>query len=72
MTTEARRRLYKPRAIVSLCAWAPSEVVNDYRTVPSGTQGVVRSVDDAGTIHVAWSNGASLGVTLEDEVIRIS
>ena len=32
------------------------------RPVPSGTVGKVRCVDDAGTIHVAWENGQSLGL----------
>ena len=32
------------------------------RPVPPGTIGKVRCVDDAGTIHVSWENGQSLGL----------
>lgn len=33
-----------------------------YRPVPSGTTGTVDYVDDAGTIHVSWENGSTLGI----------
>lgn len=33
-----------------------------FHPVPSGTKGVIKNVDDAGTIHVAWENGSSLGL----------
>ena len=37
--------------------------MNDpYRTIPAGTQGTVIAVDDIGTIHTAFDNGASLGI----------
>ena len=29
---------------------------------PIGTKGTVTHVDDAGTIHVQWDNGSSLGL----------
>jgi hypothetical protein len=38
---------------------------DQYATLPSGTQGVVTSVDDAGTIHVKWDNGVMLGLIYE-------
>lgn len=31
-------------------------------TVPPGTEGTVVSVDDTGTLHVQWDNGARLGL----------
>lgn len=68
---EMRRKLYKPGARVSLSGWAPSEIVNDYGVVPTHTEGVVSSVDGIGTVHVRWANGAALGVTLEDDLIRL-
>ena len=33
-----------------------------YHSVPSGTLGTVDRVDDAGTIHMTWDNGQSLGL----------
>lgn len=37
-----------------------------YTKLPPGLRGTVSMVDDAGTIHVDWDNGARLGVVLED------
>lgn len=43
-----------------------------YHPVPSGTRGIVRNVDDKGTIHVKWSTGSGLGVAYgEDRCVRI-
>ena len=36
--------------------------MDDRQAPPEGTEGTVIGVDDAGTIHVAWDNGSSLGV----------
>ena len=33
-----------------------------YHPVPAGTIGIVDHVDDAGTIHMIWENGSSLGL----------
>jgi len=33
-----------------------------YTTLPRGTYGTVRFIDDVGTVHVAWDNGATLGM----------
>lgn len=33
-----------------------------YTGLAAGTEGVVRFIDDAGTVHVDWDNGASLGL----------
>lgn len=33
-----------------------------YHPVPPGTLGKVTMVDDAGTIHVNWQTGSSLGL----------
>ena len=35
---------------------------DDNSRVPSGSLGTVDSVDDAGTIHVNWDNGLTLGL----------
>lgn len=37
--------------------------MNDpYQPVPEGMTGTITAIDDAGTIHVHWDNGSSLGV----------
>lgn len=37
--------------------------MNDpYQPVPTGMTGTVTAIDDAGTIHVHWDNGSSLGL----------
>ena len=46
--------------------------MDDFEAPPVGTKGEVRYVDDAGTIHVDWENGSTLGVVLgEDECKKI-
>lgn len=35
---------------------------DDNLSVPQGTEGTVRDVDDAGTVHVSWDNGRSIGL----------
>lgn len=42
--------------------------IDDNTTVPPGTEGAVKHVDDTGTVFVGWDNGSSLGlVTGKDE-----
>lgn len=36
-----------------------------------GCLGTVKSVDDAGTIHVRWDCGSSLGVVYGEDVVEI-
>ena len=36
------------------------EMCDPYRDMPAGLTGTVTLVDDAGDIHVNWSNGSSL------------
>lgn len=38
--------------------------MDDIQAPPDGTEGVVKFVDDIGTIHVNWSTGSSLGLIL--------
>ena len=45
---------------------------DDCHPVPDGTYGTVQFVDDAGTIHVGWENGSSLGlVPGEDQFAKV-
>jgi len=41
-----------------------------YVSMAPGTKGTVISVDDTGTIHVAWDNGHSLGVVYGEDSCR--
>ena len=38
------------------------EMHDEYRNLEPGTEGIVKCVDDIGTIHVNWNCGSSLGV----------
>lgn len=44
-----------------------NEMNDPYQPVPSGTLGTVNRVDDAGTIHMKWDNGQSLGLIDEED-----
>lgn len=37
---------------------------------PIGTTGVIRYVDDIGTIHVKWENSSGLGVVYGKDIIK--
>ena len=41
--------------------------MEDRQAPPTGTIGTVMYVDDVATVHVAWSNGSSLGVVYGDD-----
>lgn len=44
-----------------------------YTRLQPGTLGTVRLVDDAGTIHVKWDDGSSLGmIPGEDRIRRVA
>lgn len=46
--------------------------MNDVQAPPPGTKGTVSFVDSAGTVHVNWDNGSSLGAVYgEDSIKRI-
>lgn len=42
--------------------------MDDPQAPPIGTQGIVRGVDDAGSIMVAWNNGSGLSVAYGEDV----
>lgn len=46
--------------------------VDDNEIVPPGTMGTVTVVDDWGTVHVKWDNGAQLGCLLADQIERVA
>ena len=47
--------------------------MNDpYSTKPmEGDRGIVRAVDDCGTIHVSWDCGSSLGVVYGEDACKV-
>jgi len=45
--------------------------MDDVQAPPIGTKGIVRSVDDIGTIHVVWESGSGLGVVLGEDLCRV-
>ena len=44
--------------------------MDDKQAPPVGTKGVVRLVDDMGTIHVNWETGSTLGVVLDIDIVE--
>ena len=48
-------------------------MMEDTSTVPPGTTGIVRYVDDSGMIHVNWENGSRLGlISGEDRFKKVT
>lgn len=44
--------------------------MEDNWAVPRGTRGSVTEVDDAGTIHMKWDNGRTLGLVSQADQFR--
>ena len=44
--------------------------MDDAQAPPVGTTGTVMHVDDCATVHVAWSNGSTLGAVYGKDIIR--
>ena len=44
--------------------------MDDNWAVPRGTRGSVTQVDDAGTIHMKWDNGRTLGLVSQADQFR--
>ena len=51
------KKTYPPGTRIKLI-----EMDDPYAPVPSGTRGTVTFVDDAGTVHMKWDNGRTLGI----------
>jgi ABC-type branched-subunit amino acid transport system substrate-binding protein len=45
--------------------------MNDDQAPEPGTKGIIRLVDDMGTLHVQWDNGSHLGLIPEEDKYRI-
>ena len=64
---ERLRQAYPPGCQVELI-----EMNDPYRDMPPGLRGEVAFVDDAGSVHVKWSNGSSLAAVYGvDRIKRI-
>ena len=44
--------------------------MNDVQAPPVGTKGIVRGVDDIGSIMVSWDNGCGLSVAYGEDSCR--
>ena len=44
--------------------------MDDPQAPAPGTEGTVIHVDDAGTVHVHWDNGSSLGAVFNGDIIQ--
>lgn len=64
-TVDRLKKAYPPKTRVALVQ------MDDIHAPPPDTQGTVMFVDDAGTVHVAWDNGSTLGAIYGADVIRI-
>lgn len=59
---ERLRKTYT-EGVPVVCIRMQKSKTNPYdQVIPPGTIGSVKYVDDAGTIHVKWENGSSLGL----------
>lgn len=48
------------------------KMYDELSKIPIGTEGIIESIDDIGTLHMSWDNGSSLGLIVgidEFEVI---
>lgn len=64
-TVDRLRNTYPPEARVRLVR------MDDRHAPQQGTEGTVRFVDDAGTVHVLWDNGSTLGAVYGEDVITV-
>lgn len=42
-----------------------------YGPIEAGTQGTVEGVDDAGTLHMRWDNGRTLGIVPGEDQFKV-
>ena len=64
-TLERLRKEYPTGARVELLK------MSDVQAPPTGTRGTVNHIDDAGTIHINWDTGSSLGVVFGEDECRV-
>jgi len=42
-----------------------------YAPIELGMQGIVKNVDDAGTLHMKWDNGRTLGIVPGEDQFKV-
>ena len=47
------------------------QMEDPYAPVESGMQGTVKIVDDAGTLHMKWDNGRTLGIVPGEDQFKV-
>lgn len=45
--------------------------MDDPHAPPTGTKGIIRKIDDIGTIHVSWESGPELGLITSKDIFHI-
>lgn len=40
-------------------------------TIPTGTEGIIDSIDDRGTLHINWDNGSALGLVIGTDEFEV-
>ena len=63
---KALKEKYKTGAKVELI-----KMYDTFNNVPEGTRGIIKGVDDLGTIQVSWENGTTLGLIVGVDEFKI-
>ena len=62
---EQLRKVYPPGTRIELV-----EMDDPYVSIPPGERGTVKTVDDAGMVHVAFDSGPSIGLVYGVDLYR--
>lgn len=63
-----RKQIFPRGTRVRAVSFARDRSLDEEVSISPGSKGHVVAVDDIGTVHVVWDNGANLGVLLEDNL----
>ena len=66
-----RKKVQELRALYTPGTWIRLIHMDDKQAPPNGTLGIVKWVDDAGTIHMKWNTESSLGLIPEKDEFEI-
>lgn len=64
---ERIKEMYPIGTVIELTA----DMDDPYAPIGKGVQGEVVGVDDAGTLHMKWQNGRSLGVVVGEDSFKV-